>query len=437
MNVRRILTVCVWVYCLSWAFDYRSAEGSGGSAVQFIFFGLTLLSGFVITLLGIRRIFALPMGWLTLTWGLYLLSTGLVAVVNHVEVLWYFRNVIPPFLLFLSLLVTQVIASSGLQYKHVLWPLLIASVVNLLWRAVYALMIAKIPIEMVRVELLSPCAPFVIAYLFCGLAFSERLPWSALLVGGVGILSYVLSVTRSAVFIFAAAAVGVGIVLWQVRSLGALPRGFSSRKGRQAIVVAGLMLGAVLLTAAVAPFVIERWVERLFYTKGAESSSADPSALTRYAETTAFLHLLNDEPSTWVYGRGLGAPYYWDETFVPELAQYTYGNEDEFRAWTAEVRFPGHSIWTYAIFSGGIIGACFSLGIFGMATARAYRSQRLLGSCPDIPLEVGALAFISLLAFLSQSLTFNPFIERAGGLVLGIVMGFPQFLYYAHWRRGK
>ena len=38
------------------------------------------------------------------------------------------------------------------------------------------------------------------------------------------------------------------------------------------------------------------------------------------------------------------------------------------------------------------------------------------------------------MAFLSQSLTFNPFIERAGGLVLGIVIGFPQFLYAAAWR---
>ena len=31
MNVRLPLQIAVWVYCLSWAFDYRAAADSGGS----------------------------------------------------------------------------------------------------------------------------------------------------------------------------------------------------------------------------------------------------------------------------------------------------------------------------------------------------------------------------------------------------------------------
>ena len=76
----------------------------------------------------------------------------------------------------------------------------------------------------------------------------------------------------------------------------------------------------VVVVGVAAPFVFERWSERLFNPVGGEQSSADPSALTRFAETKAFITLLNAEPATYLYGRGLGATYYWDESYMPELA---------------------------------------------------------------------------------------------------------------------
>jgi hypothetical protein len=434
MNARLPLQVCVWIYCLSWAFDYRAAEGAGGSPVQYLFFAVTLASAAGVVALGFRRLFSLPMGWLTLGWGLYMISSFVVAVVNRVEMSWYFRNSIPPMLLLTSLCVTQIAASAGLGWKHVLWPMLIASVVNVFWRIFYALVVAGIPIELVRVELLSPCLPFLMGYLFAGLVLSRRVPWLAMICGAVGTFSYVLSITRSAVFILGAAGVGAVIGLWQSGSSRVLPPRFSNAKMMHASVLAGLLAAAVMVTAVGFPFVIERWTERLFYTAGGEQSSADPSALTRFAETKAFYDLLNKEPLTWVYGKGLGAGYYWDESFAVELAQFTYGNEDKFRGYTSDIRFPGHSIWTYAVFSGGVIGGLIYLAIFVVSTGLAYRSARYLQQVRDYPLDIAWLPFICLLAFLSQSLTFNPFIERAGGLVMGIVIGFPQFLFAAACR---
>ena len=81
---------------------------------------------------------------------------------------------------------------------------------------------------------------------------------------------------------------------------------------------------------------------------------------------------------TWIYGRGLGAPYYWDESYAVELAQYTYGNEDLFRAESRDIRFPGHSIWTYAVFSGGVIGGLFYVGLFAVAVGMSLHSTQLL-----------------------------------------------------------
>ena len=434
MNVRAPLQVCVWIYCLSWAFDYRAAEGSGGSPLQYVFFAITLASAAGAVLLGFRRLFALPMGWITLVWMLYMGSTLVVALVNRVEFSWYFRNSIPPLLLLTSLCVMQVAAACGLRWRDVLWPMLIASVVNVIWRIFYALFVAGIPIEKVRVELLSPCLPFLMGYLFCGLALSRRMPWLALFVGAAGTLSYVLSITRSAFFIVGAAGLAAVCAVWLAKRYGALPRGFSNVKLAHLLVVLVLLTGAVGVTAVTVPVVIGRWTERLFHATGAEQSSADPSALTRYAETRAFYKLLNKEPLTWIYGRGLGFPYYWDESYAVELAEFTYGNEDEFRSYTSDIRFPGHSIWTYAVFSGGVVGGLLYLGLFGAAAVMSLHSTRLLRTVRDYPPEVAFLPFIALMAFLSQSLTFNPFIERAGGLVLGIVIGFPQFLYCQAWR---
>ena len=437
MNATVPLRICVWIYCLSWAFDYRAAEGSGGSPLQYVFFAITLASAAGAVLLGFRRLFALPMGWITLGWGLYLVSTFIVAQLNHVEFSWYFRNAIPPLLLLTGLGVTQVAAANGLSWKDVLWPLLAAGVVNVLWRIFYALFVAAIPIEKVRVELLSPCLPVLMGYLFCGLALSRRMPWLALLAGGVGTLSYVLSITRSAGFILGAAGVAAVLAIALAKRYGSLPRGFGNVKLAHLMVMAALGVGAAGVTTVAMPVVIERWTERLFNPAGGEQSSADPSLLTRYAETRAFYDLLNAEPLAWVYGRGLGARYYWDESYAVELAEFTYGNEDEFRGYTSDIRFPGHSIWTYAIFSGGVIGGFCYVGLFVAAIIMSLHSTRLLRKVRDYPVEVAFLPFIALMAFLSQSLTFNPFIERAGGLVLGIVIGFPQFLYHHAYRQSR
>ena len=434
MNTRLPLQVCVWVYCLSWAFDYRAAGGGGGSAVQYLSLAFTLASATGTIILGLRQLLSLPMGWIALGWSFYLLSTPVVAAVNHVSLGWYFKNTIPPLLLFTSLCVTQIAASCGLHWKHVLWPTLIAGTVNVLWKIFYALVIAGIPVHEVRVELLSPCLPFLLGFLFSSLALQRQVPWLAIFVGALATLSYALSVTRSAVFIVGAAGGAAILTWWLTLRLRVLPRGFGRIKLVHASVAAGTALVAGATLALAFPFVIERWAERLFYTAGKEQSSADPSALTRYAETKSFIDLLNREPLTWLYGKGLGATYYWDESYAVELAEYTYGNEDQFRSDSAAVNFPGHSIWTYAIFSGGVIGGICYAALFTTAALVSYQSIRCLRQVPSYPVEIACMPFICLMAYLSQSLTINPFIERSGGLMLGLVIGFPQFLFAAAWQ---
>lgn len=434
MNRLSLLKFFVWVYCLSWAFDYRGEE-DGGNLVQYLFFAVTVGAAGVVILIGGRSLFVRPAGWLIVGWAVYLASTFLVARVNQVEMGWYLRNLIPPLLLMLSMCVTQIAAGQGLSYKDVLHPMLLAGVANVVWRAAYIIVIRHKPVEEVRVEILSQCLPMLLAFMFCALALRMKWPMLPLLIGIIGISSYVISITRSAILIIGAEVLMCVVAVWTARGMRVLPAGFHNTKVRHMFTGAAVAVGVLGLALVASPGIFERWTERLFHPVGGEQSSADPSALTRFAETKAFITLLNAEPATYIYGRGLGFTYYWDESFIPELAQYTYGNEDEFRSYCTGVNFPGHSIWTYAMFSGGVIGLAFYLGLFLLGTYWAYRSVRQLPSVPGFPLDVAFLPFVGLVGFLSLSLTFNPFIERASAISIGVLLAFPQFLIMAAWRK--
>jgi hypothetical protein len=434
MNRALILKLFIWIYCLSWAFDFRG-EDDGGNIVQYLFFAVTLGAAGVVICLGWRRLFILPSGWLIIWWGAYLLSTFLVAKVNGVEMGWYLRNLIPPLLLMLSMCVTQIAAGEGYSYKTILYPMLIAGVTNVLWRAVYILIVRGTSLDMVRVEMLSQCLPMLLAFMFCGLALRTKWPLVPLAIGMIGITSYVVSITRSAIFILLAEGLACAWCVWVARRMRVLPRGFRDRKLRHLFTGTGIVFVIIALAVICAPFVFERWAERLFNPVGGAQSSADPSALTRLAETKAFVTLLNEEPASWIYGRGLGYPYYWDDAYIPELAQYTYGNEDLFRSFCAQVQFPGHSIWTYATFSGGVLGLIFYLGLFVISTYWALKATKQLRFLTEFPLDVAFLPFVGLVGFLSLSLTFNPFIERASAITIGMLMTFPTFLIVAAWRK--
>lgn len=422
---RRLVLLLTWVYCLSWSLDYRGEQG--GSAFQMLSFAVTSGTGVLTAFIGWKVLFKRPLGWLILVWSIFLLSSAVVAQVQHVVMGNYIRTIIPWFLVLTSMAVCQVASGFGLSFKQVLLPMLVACVINVTWRAVYALGISGVDIERVRVEMLSQCLPLLMALLACGLVLQRTRPLLPVLLGGLGIASYVYSVTRSAVFIIGAALLGALIGLIVSRRHGALGRGFGALKLRHLAGSAGLLTVVFGLFIAASPQVIGRWEERLFHSVGSEYTSMDPSALTRLAETEAFIKILDGDPLNYTFGMGIGQKYYWDERYAVELA-YTYGNVDIFRADFREIWFPGHAIWTYAIFSGGFVGLGFHVIFFVLATGVAWRAGKRAAVTGAVPLHLAWLPFAGMLAFLSASLTFNPFIERAAGLVLGFIAALPQFI---------
>ena len=94
----------------------------------------------------------------------------------------------------------------------------------------------------------------------------------------------------------------------------------------------------------------------------------------------------------------------------------------------------GHSVWTYTLFSRGVIGIfCILDGIF-------WNDGSQYSFCVvELPNRNGAacLGFVShvlspiiaMWATLSESITRNPFDERLTGVFFGVVMALPQFFY--------
>jgi hypothetical protein len=428
-----ILRTLIWIYCLSWALDYR-AEQSGGGAVQILTFGLTVASAAGIIVIGMRKLLTLPGVYILLLWMGYLVFSFVVAKYHHVVMGVYLRNSMPPLLMFFSMCITLIAAGQGLSYKHVLYPMLIASGINIIWRVVYILVVVGKPIDMVRVEILSQSMPFVLAWMFACIGLKNKIDWAAVGLGLLCLLVYVLSITRSAAIILAAEIFATGLAALACRRMRVLPPDFRAVKTRQMGVLAIGFVAVSLLVVVSAWFVIERWIERLTHPVGMDYLKEDPSKLTRLAETLAFYKIMKQNPESWVIGMGVGHPYYWDESFHTELA-YTYGNLDIFRSEYREVTFPGHSIWTYAAFSGGAIGLLLHLFMFFYGLWSSWAAARAIRRIPSFPLPAAYLAFIGQLGFLSLSLTFNPFIERASCICLGVLFTFPQFLLIAAYKQ--
>jgi hypothetical protein len=423
---RRAVLVLTWLYCLSWSLDFRGTE-QGGSAFQMLTFAVTAGTGLLMGALGWSVLFRRPLGWLILLWAVFLGSTVIVAFVQHVPMGQYVRTILPWFLVLTSMTVCQVAAGFGLTLRQVLLPVLISCAVNVVWRAFYALVISGRDIELVRVEMLSQCLPLLMAFLMCGLFLQRSWPVWPVLLGGLGIASYVMSVTRSAAIIIGAAAAAAMLALWISGRRKALGDGFAKKKLPHALVSAGALAAVLAVLAVFAPFVFQRWTERLFYSVGSEYTSMDPSTLTRLAETESFVKILDGDPLNYSFGMGIGHSYYWDEAYAVELA-YTYGNVDLFRAEFRDIWFPGHAIWTYAIFSGGFFSLLCHVLLFGLGIGIAWRAGMEAVRRGGVPLHLAWLPFVASIAFTSASLTFNPFIERSAGLVLGIVFALPQFV---------
>jgi hypothetical protein len=284
--------------------------------------------------------------------------------------------------------------------------------------------------ETARVEVQSSANNWIAAFIGCGLLLRKRFHWTVLLATGVLFTGIMITITRSLLFPIMASALATSFcfllgVKWRAFRLKDAPKRLSP-----VIMLSVLAILAVGAVAIVEPLLIERWNERLFHHSADRNTTTDISWLTREAEASAIFTILNKDPIHYIYGHGIGASYYWDPHYMPEI--YLVYPEDMVLG--DEVWFAGHSIWTYALFSGGVIAVVAYLVLIFGNMAASLISARANASHPGPDYWIAFLPFVAACCVLSQSITTNPFDERLASIFIGLMVGLPQtFTVRASW----
>ncbi|MDP0492487.1 MAG: hypothetical protein Q7Q71_15680 [Verrucomicrobiota bacterium JB023] len=427
-----VLLFFFWLFMMSFAFDYRVRDGSGTSIFQYAFLAGGFFSTGCLVLIGFRYLPSKPGGWIMIGWFLFLAYYLGNSFLQGVPLSRSLRTGLPFVLSFFAMLNSHIVASSGVRVAHLAAPILTTVVINIGWRMFHGFAFGEVDVTTVRAEILSPGLNWSAAFIGVCILLRSRFHWTMLLVAFLLFTAMLLSVTRALLFPMAASAVGTFICYFFGMSQGAFLLRDLPRKLSPILVatVASLVIIVGLFLAF--PTVALRWQERLFSPTSDRNMASDPSLLTRQAEAKAIFDLLDESPVHYINGYGVGASFYWDDDYFPELYQVL--DAEELEETSSDIWYAGHSIWTYSMFSGGFIALASFIGLFVTAVAFSLSSAAANAANPGPDHWLLYLPVVATFCLLSESATSNPFDERLLGIIFGATFSLSQAGFYrATW----
>ncbi len=419
------LRVLFWVFMLAFAFDYRAEVPTAvSSLVQFGFLGIAAGVTVLMLLIGGPFLTVRPGAWLLAIWGIFLLYLAGNSLLQGVPPGRFLRTGLPFFLSFAAMLNAHVAVCSGVRLAHLAAPIFITAIINIVWRMVFGLMFTSSTLETARSEILSPALSWSAAFIGCSILLRTRFHWTMLLAAAALFTAMLLSITRSLLFPMAASAFATSLFFLFGLQWGAFRiQDLFKRLWPVAVVVfITIILVGGVFTAF--PYTLIRWQERLFDPTSDRNMASDPSLLTRLAEKKAILDILDREPVHYLNGKGVGASFYWDDDFFPEL--YQVYEPDLLEEISSDIWYAGHSIWTYSLFSGGFIALTAFVGLFVGTIAFSISSAAANASLPGPDYWLLFLPAVVSACILSESATSNPFDERLLGMIFGATFSFAQ-----------
>ncbi len=419
--------LCLWMFIFSFCFDFRGND-AGGSAAQYVFAlvsGVTTISLIVMLL---RRKFvpaSRDLKRMTIFWWVYLTSTVIFMIVHlltndsNVTLERYIRIALPYFLCGLSLLNIYVLQKANIHPSEVLLPSICCTIISSFWHFYYAIKIADLDINRIRYQMLSPMAPFEFAYGFVGIFLLQRLRFLSVLALIVSTASIVVSATRTYIFTVLACVIGL-IFLQRYNPIKMSPRAVvRGTLSAGAIVLIAISVFVIIITTR--PEIVTVWQSRFL----AESSGTeDVTLLTRISEARGAWHALTEDPIYLLFGKGMGAAYYWDRTYRLQISAHgvfpdepTWGGTD--------------SEWPWALFISGFLFSPMVLGLYLFSLHKSWQLAKLYVHFPkpsDKTLIV--VPFFVCVAYFSQSFTSMPLGDRSSAQNFGLAIGLAYWIYY-------
>jgi hypothetical protein len=419
-KIAGIVEKLLWVFMFSFALDYRNTAarlgGDGTGFDQLLFLGLCASSSLSILWLGRHYLTVRPGAWLLLAWGAFLTFMLANAFAQGVDPSRSIRVAMPLIFCFFGMISAHIASCLGLSPLQIVNPLVAAACVNVIWRILSGFTLQDHSLETLRFEVQSPAVSWLAAWLGCSILLRRRFHWDTFVVIGILFLSILITVTRSLILPVTASVLAATFCF----TLGVLWRQFEWRTLRKL-----LLPGGVGFLFIIFPLLITA----LNHT-GNRNLSTDISLLTRAVEADALRKIVAEDSLYLIHGRGIGSSYYWDPAYLPEIAKVLPSETIQ----TDDIWFAGHSVWTYSLFSGGVIALAAFTIVFGATSAFSLIGARANSGYPGPGQWLAFLPFVATFCLISETFTSNPFQEPLTGIIFGVMAGLPQaFIVRSTW----
>lgn len=404
-GVSRIL---LWCALLSGAFDFQLRRG--GSLPQYVLFGMSILFGCT-CIARIRQIYDVRrLSWVFKAWTALVLCLLARWLWSDVPLDWFLRSWAPYVLCGIGVGLVDSVAGARVDSREIIKPLLVAAIVSSWWRTFVGLYLLNVPLARVRGQILTAALPILLAalpLLVKGGTRFQALLAAAVLSGGVPLI---LSATRG-YLLSLGCITACCLTAWWLEP--ASRRGGSgARLVRRTAVIALASLSVLLIAEVVRPGNLERWAFRL--SEQRDGYGQDLTLLTREAEARGIYNAVTAQPLSTVVGLGLGSTYAYDVESVPNVRRWVTDNY-------LRMNVVAHSTWTATFLAGGLFVAGGVAALFLISIVGGLASVKWANCEADR--EANVIGAMAMAGFLGITFTFNPFIERFGGLAIGLCAG--------------
>jgi len=414
--------VLLWIFCFSFAFDFKGPTGS--TIFQYVFTVVALLSGCLLWFQdgGTKS----PPNTRRMVAGvsmIFILAYGSIILNNYfnfsdIPLERSLRVMFPYAMLVVSIGVMSSFAKKGTRLSVLLPPLIVAGLMSMIWRQVYASVVIGVDLNEQRYQAISPAFMFLVPYAMAQVSLRTKQSILNWVIIGLTLISIYISVTRIFMFAYAMTFLGVAVALF-VQGRLFQPTLVVKRAIVGIVALVGLV-GAIAVATQIRPNIIESWQERLSVTPNLQDATRTPdiSAYLRLAATKGMIDGVTEEPFTIIMGKGFGAGYMHDRTHEGIISR--------------AVPFPVSEMWAivdvgvvYLFFAGGIVIGGAILGVFFatiFVTIRAMVNLKRLGQT-EMPFVWAATSFLAMIWCLSLMPTSYVFQERMSAQLVGVMIG--------------